>query len=274
MAEHTLSWDTYLSGDARIRTGPQEAYRIRMIGTDKAGTIAPRIDGNDLGAIRTEVAGLQENASNEHGMLMLDDLYYYMPPESVLEFDGTSSDTVRLKGEAIDRPSSRFESSADETRYDEQGEFHYTFVQGSVDVSEPINDNVETDVFTLTPATDERYEFDGLHEVSQSSDGSYSTSPGELALLFDMDGQQIPSQFGDDAIVGLDIESLPRPPTDSTVQEGFVYGGMEPNVDALSVLGDQTFTAFVRNTSGGSLGSSPDTTTLMYTATVRFRENL
>jgi hypothetical protein len=274
MAESVLSWDTYLSGDDRIRTGPQEAYRIRMIGTDKAGTITPRVDGNDLGAIRTEVAGLQENATNEHGLLHLEDLYYYLPPEAVIEFDGSASDTVRLKGEAIDRPSGRFESSADESRYDEQGQFHYTFVQGSVDTSEPLNDNSETDVFTLTPATDERYEFDGLHMVSQTSDGSYSTSPGELALLFDMDGQQIPSQFGDDTIVGLDIESLPRPPTDSTVQEGFVYGGMEPNVDPLSVLGDQTFTAFVRNTSGGSLGSSSDTTTLTYTATVRFRENL
>ena len=49
---------------------------------------------------------------------------------------------------------------------------------------------------------------------------------------------------------------------------------MERNVDAASVLGDPTFTAFVRNTSGGILGSSPDTTTLTYTAAVRFRENL
>jgi|APHM01.1.fsa_nt_gi hypothetical protein len=274
MADAILDWDTFVPGDATITTGPQEAYRIRAIGTDKAGAIAPTIDGNELGAIRTEIGSLFVTDSGEQGPLDLEELYYYVPPESTVSFDGASSDTVRLTGEAIDSPSGRFESSADETRFDEQGEYFYTFTQGSVDVAETIADNAEFTIHTLTPATDERFEFVDLHLVSHTSTGTYTVSPGEVALLFDFDGQQRPSQFADDSIVGLDIESLPRPPTATTNAEGFVYGDDAPNVSGFTLGGDRTLQVVGRNTSGGALGNSTDTSTFTYTASVRFRENM
>jgi hypothetical protein len=274
MADAILDWDTFVDGDASITTGPQEAYRIKAIGTDKAGSLTPRIDGNDLGAIRTEVGDLHYEASSEQGPLELMDLYYYMPPETTITFDGAASDTVRLLGEAIDSPAGRFESSADETRFSEQGEYHRTFVQGSVDVSETIADNETFTVFTLTPNTDERFEFDGLHMTSQTSTGAFSVSEGDIAYLTDFDGQQRPSQFKDDSIVGLDHTSLPRPPTDTTEQMGFEYGDMAPNVSPFTVSGDRTFRFIGRNTSGGALGNGGDTSTFVYTAEVVFRENV
>jgi hypothetical protein len=274
MADAILDWDTYVSGDASITTGPQEAYRIRAIGTDKAGSITPKIDGNDLGAIRTEVGSLHNVGTSEQGPLMLEELYYYMPPETTLELNGGSGDTVRLVGEAIDSPSGRYESSADETRHSEQGEHHYTFVQGSVDVSETIADNEEFTVFTLTPNTDERFVFEGMHMTSHSSTGAFSVTEGEIAYLTDFDGQQRPSQFADDEIVGLDHTSLPRPPTDTTEQKGFVYGDMAPNVSGFTVSGDRTFRFIGRNTSGSALGSGTETSTFTFTAAVVFRENI
>jgi len=274
MADAILDWDTFVDGNASITTGPQEAYRIRAIGTDKSGSITPRIDGNDLGAIRTEVGSLHYVGTSEQGPLELDDLFYYMPPETTLTFDGSASDTVRLIGEAIDSPSGRFESSGDETRFSEQGEHHKTYVQGSVDVSEKIADNDTFTLLTLTPNTDERYEFDGLHMTSQSSTGAYSTSEGEIAYVTDMDGQQRPSQFADDAIVGIDHEVLPRPPSDTTEQVGYVYGHMAPNVSPFTVSGDRTFRFIGRNVSGGALGNAGKTATFTYTAEVTFRENV
>lgn len=274
MADAILDWDTFVPGDATITTGPQEAYRIRYIGTDKAGAITPTVDGNQTGAIRTEFASLFVTDSTEQGPLDLEELYYYLPPETTLSFDGASSDTVRLIGEAIDSPSGRFEGSGDETRFQEQGEYYYTFTQGSVDVSETIADNQEFTIHTLTPATDERFEFEDLHLVSQSSTGTYSTTAGEVVLLFDFDGQQRPSQFQDDEIVGLDITSLPRPPTATTNAEGFVYGDDAPNVSGFNLSGDRTLQVVGRNTSGGALGNAGDTSTFTYTASVRFRENM
>jgi len=274
MADAILDWDTFVSGDATITTGPQEAYRIRKIGTDKAGAITPSIDGNSLGAIRTEIGDIFLTDSAEQGLLDLEDLYYYVPPETTVSFDGASGDLVRLTGEAIDSPAGRFESSADETRFSEQGEYHYTFTQGSVDVSETIADNAEFTIHTLTPNTDERYEFVGIHEIGQTSTGSYSTAAGEVALLFDFDGQQRPSQFADDEFVGLDVTALPRPPTATTNAEGFVYGDDVENVDGFNLSGDRTFEVVGRNTSGGALGAGGETSTFTYTAAVRFRENM
>lgn len=274
MADAVLDWDTFVAGDATITTGPQEAYRIRAIGTDKAATLTPSIDGNDLGAIRTEVGDIHPRDNAEQGLLHLEDLYYYMPPETTLNFDGASGDLVRLQGEAIDAPSGRFETSADETRFNEQGEHHKTFVQGSVDVSETIGDNATFNPFTLTPATDERYVFDGIHMVEQTSTGSLSVAEGDVAYLFDFDGQQRPSQFADDELVGLDHTTLPRPPTDTTDQQGFYYGMDAPSVEPFTVSGDRTFRVIGRNVSGGSLGNAGDTSTFTYTAAVTFRENV
>jgi len=274
MADAILDWDTFVPGDASITTGPQEAYRIRAIGTDKAATLTPSIDGNRLGPIRTEIGDIHPVASAEQGLLDLGELYYYMPPETTLSFDGASGDLVRLQGEAIDSPSGRFESSGDETRFNEQGEYHWTFTQGSVDVSETIGDNEEFTIHTLTPNTDERFAFVGIHEVAQSSDGSYSTTEGEISLLFDFDGQQRPSQFADDELVGIDLTTMPRPPTDTTDQMGFIYGDNAPNVEGFNISGDQTFKVIGRNTSGGALGNANDTSTFTYTAAVKFRENV
>lgn len=274
MADAILDWGTMVSGDASFDTGPQEALRIRAIGTDKDGTLQPEIDGNDVGAIRTQMGDIHEEATAEQGPQELGDLYYYVPPETNVSFDGASGDTVVLEGEWIDSPSGRFETSADETRFNEQGEFHWTFTQGSVDVSETIADGQEFTVHTLTPNTDERYEFAGLHMTSQTSDGTYSTSEEEIAYLFDFDGQQRPSQFNNDVFAGIDHTLLPRPPDDSTEQRGYVYGANAPNVSGFTVMGDQTFKVIGRNVSGGNLGNANDTSTFTYTGVVRFQENI
>jgi hypothetical protein len=95
-----------------------------------------------------------------------------------------------------------------------------------------------------------------------------------LALLFDFDGQRRPSQFRDDEIVGVDIESLPQPPDDSDNQMGYVYGKEAPNVSPFTISGDQTFETVVRNVSGGDIGSSGNTLTIDYIARVSFEEGV
>jgi hypothetical protein len=275
MADQILDWATYVDGDADFRTGPQEALRIRLIGTDKTATLTPQVDGNDLGPIRSEIAHIHETGSNEQGPLALNDLYYYVPPETTVEFDGVGGDTVFLAGEYLDSPAGRFESGADETRFDQQGSYHWTFTQGSTDVSEPISDDQEFVVHTLTPNTDERYEFDGWLQVDHTSGGDLSLTEGDVSYLWDFDGQQRPSQFNDDVYAGIDHTIMPRPPTDSDEQDGFVYGEDVANVEGFVVTGDSTFRVVGRNVSGGALdSSSSNTSTFTFTAAVKFRENL
>jgi hypothetical protein len=91
MADAILDWSAFVDGDAEIVTGPQEAYRIKELGTDKTNSITPTISGNTLGSIRQEVAALQYTGTTEHGPLELEELYYYIPPETKLSL-------VRLVG--------------------------------------------------------------------------------------------------------------------------------------------------------------------------------
>jgi hypothetical protein len=274
MADAILDWASYVTADSTITTGPQEAYRIKVIGTDSTTEVTPIINGNELGGIKTDIAALHPTGATEHGGLMLSDLYYYIPPETQISLDGASGDEVYLAGSAIDAPSGRFEASADETRFNEQGSHHYTFVEGSTTVAEPLSDGQEVTPLTLQPETDERFIFDGLHGIDVTFGSATTLSEGDLAMLLDFDGQRRPSQFRDDEIVGIDLTVMPRPPNDTDHQAPYRYGMGDSPVAPFTISGDQTFNVNVRNVSGGSLGSSTNDVTLDYIAAVEFQEGL
>jgi hypothetical protein len=295
MADRTLPYDEMVPADATLEVDSTQALRITAIGTDSTATVTPEVDGNDLGPINSTVGGLHPDGSTEQGLLTLatppgaeaepevedspahggygPGLYYYVPPDGRLNLDGSSSDTVRLQGHRLDGVSSRFEAGSDETRYDEQGAYHYTFEEGSVDVSEPISDEQQATVHTVSPATDERIELVGPQGLSQTSGGDLSFSEGDVSVLYEMDGQRLPGQFNDDEGLLIDFTVMPRPPTDGTDQVPFVYNKYGPSMKPLTVMGDQELDVNIRNTSGGALdSSSSNTSTITYTAEVVFDE--
>jgi hypothetical protein len=284
-----------VAGDATISPDSTQAWRIRAIGTDKTAEITPKISGNDVGPIRQEVASLHQNATNPLGPLELGDWYYYVPPEDNLELDGASGDDVVLIGERIDGvpAGQKFVSSADETRWNEQGKKHYTYVQGTVDLTSDIDDGQEDTVFTLTPATDERYQFTGVQYVSRTA-GSWSEGEGLVNVFWDLDGQRIPSQFNDDSSFGIDYVWMDRDQDHANETTPFVYNRYLPDklqdsnlsvsevggghnafagVRDFVVTGDMTYQVKVRNVSGGTL-TEGSTTTWEYIALVRFEEAL
>jgi len=295
MADRILPYDEMVPADTTLEVDSTQALRITAIGTDSTSTVTPEVDGNDLGPINSTVAGLHPDGSTEQGLLTLatppgaegepevedspahggygPGLYYYVPPDGRLNLDGSSSDTVRLQGHRLDGVSSRFEAGSDETRYDEQGAYHYTFEEGSVDVSEPISDEQQATVHTVSPATDERIELVGPQGLSQSSGGDLSFAEGDVSVLYELDGQRLPGQFNDDTGLLIDFTVMPRPPTDGTDQVPFVYNKYGPSAKPLTVMGDQELDVNIRNTSGGALdSSSSNTSTVTYTAEVVFDE--
>jgi len=282
-------------GDGTYTPSATQAWRIRAIGTDATSQITPKISGNDVGPIISRIAALHDDGTNELGPLELQDYYYYVPPEEPLELNGNSGDDVVLIGERIDGVPSgqKFVSSADETRWNEQGEKHYTYVTGEVDITSDIADGQEDTVFTLTPATDERYTFSGVQYMDRTA-GSWSEDEGTVNVFWDIDGQRIPSQFNDDRTFGIDYRYMDGPPDDSLEQTPFIYNRYLPQelqdsnlsisevggghnafagVPTLTLTGDQTFQAKVRNVSGGTL-TEASTTTWQYTALVRFEESI
>lgn len=268
----TAPLDTHVDGDLSIQTDSKQALRIRAIGTDSGTTITPSISGNDVGPIVTEVGDIHPRDNAEQGLLQLGDLYYYIPPDTRFELDGSSSDTVRLQGQRIDGISDQFMNSSDETRFNEQGEYHWTFEEGAVDVSEQISDTQTFTIHTVSPASDEKITMAGIMSVSQSSDGSFSVSEKEIDIFFELDGQRIPGQFNQDDAFLIDITNMPRPPTDTTDQLAFEWGSYDPDPNPLVVMGDQDLDIKGRNTSGGALGNANDTSTFTFTGAVVFDE--
>lgn len=282
-------------GDASLTPSATQAWRIRAIGTDRSSQLTPSISGNDVGPIIDRIAALNQNDTNPLGPLDLQDWYYYVPPEEPLDFDGASGDHVVCIGERIDGVPSgqKFVSSADETRWNEQGQKHYTYTTGNLDITSDIADGQEDTVHTLTPATDERYTFSGVQymEVTQSS---WTEDHATINVHWNRDGQRIPSQFNDDRTFGIDYvymdpsqsvanetaqfiydRYLPDKLQDSNLNMSEVGGGHNAfaGVPTFTLTGDETLQVKTRNVSGGTLTEGA-TTTFEYTALVRFEESI
>lgn len=294
MADRILPLDTFVDGDTSIDIDATQALRITAIGTDRGTALTPEINGDDLGAIVTEVGDIHPRNTAEQGLLQLGQppnadesvvypygqnrmpygpsLYYYVPPDGTLAFDGAAGDLVRLQGQRIDGVDGRFESSADETRFREQGEYHYTFEEGSGTFGSTFNDGQTETVHTISPASDEEVHVVGPQMIAQTTN-SYTTNNDVFGVFWDLDGQRFPGQFADDALFLVDFQNMPRPPDDTDDQVPFVWGNYGPGMQPLRVLGDQDLDINIRNVSGSNQteGSGGDVT-WTYTSQVVFDE--
>lgn len=271
MADRILPLDTFVDGNESVTIDSTQALRIRMIGTDRTSSITPEINGDDLGAIKTHIGDINWSGTNEQGLLDLGDLYYYVPPDATFELNGASGDLVRLRGQRIDGVAGRFETGADETRFGEQGEFHWTFEEGSVDIAEPITDGQVETMHTIAPATDERIQVAGLQQADLTT-FSGTLAADDLGVFWELDGQRWPGQFANDELFLVDMLTMPRPPADTEEQMGFDWDDYDPSVSPLAVSPDRELDINLRNVSGGSLGASTNTATATYTSAVIFDE--
>lgn len=294
MADRVLPLDTFVDGDTTTTIDSTQALRITGIGTDSGSAITPSVNGDNLGAIITEVGDIHPRNTAEQGLLQLGtppgaqdspyiegspnqpaygpNLYYYVPPDGTLSFDGASGDEIRLQGQRLDGVESRFPSSADETRFSEQGEYHYTFEEGTGTFGSTFNDGATETVHTISPATDEEVRVVGPQMIAQTTN-SYTSDPDVFGVFYDMDGQRLPGQFADDALFLVDFQNLPRPPDDTDDQVPFVFDNYGPSMQPLRVLGDQDLDIKIRNVSGSNQteGSGSDVT-FTYTSQVVFDE--
>lgn len=293
MVDRVLPFDDFVAGDTTVDVDSTQAIRITAIGTDRGTALTPEVNGDDLGAIVTEVGDIHPRNTAEQGLLRLGtppnsqetpqvedspnmepygpNLYYYLPPDSTFSLDGASTDNVRLQGQRLDGVDSRFPSSADETRFNEQGEHHYTFEEGTVTISETFADGATATIHTISPASDERVDVVGPQMLGETT-GTLGGAEGDLGVFYELDGQRWPGQFNDDALFLIDFETMPRPADDTTDQVPFVWDNYGPSMQPLSVQPDMDMDINVRNTSGGALGTAGETTDITYTSAVVFDE--
>ena len=292
MADRILPLDTFVDGDADITIDSTQALRITAIGTDRGTSLTPSINGDELGSIVTEVGDIHPRNTAEQGLLQLGtppnadtdvvypygpnrnpygpNLYYYVPPDGTISFDGASGDHVRLQGQRLDGVEGRFESSADETRFSEQGEYHYTFEEGSVDAGTSFSDGAVETIHTISPATDETIQVVGPQMVAQTAN-SFTSDDDIFDVFWDLDGQRFPGQFADDSLFLVDFQNMPRPADDTDDAVPFVFSHYGPGMQPLTVQGDQDLDVKIRNTSGSNQ-TNGSAVTFTYTSQVVFDE--
>ena len=228
-------------------------YVIRKIGTDATSDTYLYIDGVATGKIISEVAPLHRTSSNLLGPLDLGELYYVVPPNKKFTIEGPSGAKVRCigligvlaPGETLPGPYS--------TRFPVQGKHYITYVKGSVTLAsagESWAADAETEVYSLTPKTVEKYVFNNI-AMAKVENASASISEGEVAIRFFLEGTPLDILTSEPGKKGIDILSMPYPPAATTEERPFTLKDLP-----IEVPGDYTLSVKAVNVSGSAISAS------------------
>ena len=222
-------------------------YVIEKVGTDAASDVKLIIDGVETGPFYADIAPLHKTSSNLLGPLDLGKLFYVIPPNKTFYVDGPSGAKVRIigrigvlaPGEALPGDYAR--------RYTEQGKHYITYLEDTYSkaTDEAWSKDEEQEVISLTPRTIETYL---LNNVVMASLSGGSFSEGQFAVRFFKDGKPLDILTTEAGHKGIDILSMPRPPSYNTEMEPF---SLKDRV--IEIPGDHTLTIKVINVSGSDL---------------------
>lgn len=228
-------------------------YVIKKIGTDASTDAYLFIDGVETGAIISEVAPLHRTSSNLLGPVDLGELYYVVPPDKKFTVEGPSGAKIRAigligvlaPGESLPGPYA--------TRFDEQGKHYITYVKDSVTLASAGGSwaaDSETEVYSLTPKTVEKYIFNNI-AMAKVENASATISEGEVGIRFFLEGTPLDILTSDPGKKGIDLLSMPYPPTPTTEERPFTLKELP-----IEVPGDYTFSVKAVNVSGSAIAAS------------------
>jgi len=227
-------------------TEEREVIVIKKVGTDSSGDARLVIDKKKLGWIDNEVAPLHVTSSNLLGPLSLEELYYVIPPETEFEIEGDSGSKGRIIGEHVYLAVGEAVAANLLARFNEQHKQYKTKYDASWSLGTDITwvADAEYEILSLTPLTTEKLIIDGIILVAISGD---TVAEGDFGVSFYVDNVPLEAFTATNLMDGIDSKSMPKPPADATEEQVFTLKEFP-----IEVLGDQTFSIRVRNTSGAN----------------------
>jgi len=259
--------DKYLAQGTTYKTHEREAWIIQYIGTDSSSAGKLVIDNKPTGNIVTTVAPLRQVATNLLGPLNLGDLYYVVPSETEIYWDGASGSVCRVLGTKIILEPGETLGEPYITRFKRQNYEYITYVEDSYShgTNTTWTADDENEVYSLTPSTIERYVFDGPVMVDVSN-LSTTLDENNFYIRFYLDNLPLENIYGTNIYGGVDVMSMPRPPNTT---DGMVPFTLKET--PIEVLGDHTLSIRAINVSGGDLTPATDTSiTITVTAIVKY----
>ena len=247
--------DKILTQGNTYQTPPDIGYIIRKIGTDGASDTKLVIDGKSTGAILSEFAPLHKTSSNLLGPLDLGELYYVIPPDKKFWVEGPSGAKLRIIGDIVKLlPGEAFPGDL-LSRYNEQFDKYLTYLKGSTSLGTDVawTAGVEHEVLSATPRTIERYTL-AYPVMAKVENASATITEGQVGVRFYLDDAPLDVLTGDPGHKGVDLLSMPYPPSDTTEEEPFTLA-----THPIVVPGDHTLSIRMINNSGANITPSTGT---------------
>ncbi|MCD6369841.1 MAG: hypothetical protein J7L38_08650 [Thermoproteales archaeon] len=188
-----------------------------------------------------------------------------MPPNTKYKFTGASGSKMRLIGRIGVLTPGEAVPAAHMVRYDQQNKIYLTYVEGSYShgVDTAWVADAEALVYSLTPKTTEKYIFNNICMVAGSGG---TINPGDFAVRFYLDGKVLDLLSKTAGKLGIDVLSMPRPPSDTVEEIPFTLKDLP-----IEVLGDHTLSVKIRNISGSNkTPTSGSEWSFTFTAIVRY----
>ena len=239
--------DMYIKEGTEYKTPERVALIVRKIGTNSTTDAYLEIERKPTGVIDADVAPLHKTSSNLLGPLDLGDLYYVIPPETPFKVVGETGCVMRLIGQKIILDPGERLGSPYMDRFERQFDHYLTKLTGTLTLAtdEAFKANEERDILTIKPSTVETYKIAGYAGVSVSGG---TVDYGYFALVGYYNGKALDWTFINDTIKGIDVKSMPLPPSDTVEEVPFTFEDYP-----IEVKPDHELKLKIRNISGTDL---------------------
>ena len=252
----TFVLDKIVTQGTDYRTHRRVALKINKIGTDATAASHLVIDGKVMGDIIEDVAPLHYENTKINGLLDIGRLPYVIPPDTDFTVEGGAGAKFRIVGTLYQLAPGESIPGDIMARFNEQPSKYIQYVTGTYSFGAATEwaDGSEVEVYSLTPATIEKYLFNDLLMLDYAG---FTPSAGDVMVQFYIDNNPIEYLESENLDRGVDLLSVPH------------QDDVAANLDVFSLkdfpielLGDHTLSITCTNVSGSAISLSSASITL------------